>query len=584
MKIARPSNLQKYWVALLILIFGIAASVLAYSIISSQENKIAENEFIADSKVSIEILERAVKGNINSLDAVKGFYESSDEVETKNFRKFAQTLLQNHPTLYSFAWLPRIDHTDRDTFEELLRLEGVESDFIRKGDGFAKFTKSEPRAEYYPLYIAEPGTGLKPRIGLDFATLPKGGPSIEQAIRTEGIIASAPITNPQEFSPNASIMIYASVKNPGLKNQISGPSDTGIRGMAAALFLVGDLVSEEFNTEKRLDIQITDITDPSRPQKVYGLPSESFHFKYDKIFSFAGRNWHISSTLQDTDRPLYWVPIAACIAGILLSLLASFTFASLIHRRQVVEDLVDLRTEELSKTVDQLADSNEELERFAFVCSHDLQEPLRMIRSFSEKLQVHIGDDLEGDEKGKKYFRFITDGAERAQDLITDILAYSSINSNTQALETFESQSLIDVIQANMAANLEASGGRITHDVMPELTGNKTQLMQLFQNLINNGLKYQAPGTAPHVHVGIEDNGLYWEFSVKDNGIGMQEKHLGKIFDVFQRLHRKNQYAGTGVGLSICKKVVERHGGAIWVESEIGVGSVFHFTILKSEA
>jgi len=242
------------------------------------------------------------------------------------------------------------------------------------------------------------------------------------------------------------------------------------------------------------------------------------------------------------------------------------------------------REEERDKLISRLTDSNEELERFAFVCSHDLQEPLRMIRSFSEKLQVHIANSLEGDEKGKKYFQFITDGAERAQNLIQDILAYSSIGSDTQTLESFDSQDLIDIVTLNMAANLEANNGRITHDVMPELTGNKTQILQLFQNLVVNGLKYQNSDTAPHVHIGVEDNGIYYEFSVKDNGIGMQAKHLGKIFEVFQRLHGISKYAGTGVGLSICKKIVQRHGGDIWVNSEKGVGSIFYFTLLKPES
>ena len=233
------------------------------------------------------------------------------------------------------------------------------------------------------------------------------------------------------------------------------------------------------------------------------------------------------------------------------------------------------------KLIGELTDSNEELERFAFVCSHDLQEPLRMIRSFSEKLQIHIADDLNNDEKGKKYFRFITDGASRAQALITDILAYSSITSDTQKLQPIDGQGLIDNIRSTLYLALKEGGAHISNDVFPELHGNQTQLYQLFQNLINNAIKYQRSDEAPHVHISVADAGRYWQFSVKDNGIGMEQRHLTKIFDVFQRLHRKSQYAGTGVGLSICKKVVSRHGGTLWVESELGVGSTFHFTLLK---
>lgn len=237
--------------------------------------------------------------------------------------------------------------------------------------------------------------------------------------------------------------------------------------------------------------------------------------------------------------------------------------------------------EERKKFLDKLIDSNEELERFAFVCSHDLQEPLRMVRSFSEKLQDHLSDDLKDDPKGKKYFNFVIDGAARAQTLITDILAYSSISSDTQLLETVNIEDLIKVITNNILNSGENNKGEITFDPLPKLQGNKTQLYQLFQNLINNGLKYQKPDTIPTVHIGVEDEDSHWTFSIKDNGIGMEERHLKKIFDVFQRLHRRSQFAGTGVGLSICKKVVERHDGTIWVESEKNIGSTFYVKLLK---
>jgi PAS domain S-box-containing protein len=237
--------------------------------------------------------------------------------------------------------------------------------------------------------------------------------------------------------------------------------------------------------------------------------------------------------------------------------------------------------QERENFIDKLTDSNEELARFAFVCSHDLQEPLRMVRSFSEKLQKHLADDLKDDAKGQKYFNFVIDGAARSQQLITDILAYSSISSDTQILETVNIEKIIGVIENNMVDASGESKGEITFDKLPELKGNKTQLFQLFQNLINNGLKYQKPETVPHVHVGVVTTDTHWIFAVTDNGIGMEARHLTKIFEVFQRLHRRSQYAGTGVGLSICKKVVERHGGTIWVESEKGVGSTFYIKFIK---
>lgn len=237
---------------------------------------------------------------------------------------------------------------------------------------------------------------------------------------------------------------------------------------------------------------------------------------------------------------------------------------------------------EREKLVGRLLDSNDELERFAFVCSHDLQEPLRMITSFSEKLQLHIGDGLKHDEKGQKYFNFITDGATRAQGLISDILTYSSLDRDAQQLQPTSMNLIVDQVQATLISSLEQGKCIITSDDLPVITGNITQFFQLFQNLINNSLKYQSEESIAEVHISAEDTGTHWTFSIRDNGIGIDSRHLSKIFDVFQRLHRRTEYAGTGVGLSICKKIVERHGGNIWVESKKGHGSTFYFTILKS--
>ena len=233
------------------------------------------------------------------------------------------------------------------------------------------------------------------------------------------------------------------------------------------------------------------------------------------------------------------------------------------------------------RLIEKLTDSNQQLGRFAFICSHDLQEPLRMIRSFSEKLQGHILRTYDNDEKGSHYREYITDGAIRSQQLIADVLDYSSIDNDKQKLRRTSSLDIVNSIRKNMLTDLEVSGAKITHDELPDVAGNNTQLYQLFQNLINNSLKYQNSSTASHVHIGAVDAGEHWRFSVKDNGIGIDSRHIHKIFDVFQRLHRRSQFAGTGIGLAICKKVVERHGGTLWVESELGVGSIFYFTLLK---
>ena len=244
--------------------------------------------------------------------------------------------------------------------------------------------------------------------------------------------------------------------------------------------------------------------------------------------------------------------------------------------------LIAMDVTDREELIQKLANSNEELERFAYVCSHDLQEPLRMIRSFSDRLKMHLKDSLKDDPKGQKYLHFVTDGAARSQQLIADILSYSSIDSHSSHFESLDVNQIVDVIKQNLALQLDEKQGKITHDILPSVIGHETQIYQLLQNLISNGFKYQSGGKLPHVHIGYEDLGEFHKFEVRDNGIGIDQKSLKKIFGVFQRLHRRNEYSGTGIGLAICKKVVDYHGGKIWVESEPGDGSRFFFTIKKS--
>lgn len=236
---------------------------------------------------------------------------------------------------------------------------------------------------------------------------------------------------------------------------------------------------------------------------------------------------------------------------------------------------------ERENLIERLVASNEELERFAYVCSHDLQEPLRMIRSFSSRLEEHLGEKLDGDELGQKYFHFVTDGAKRAQALISDVLTYSSLSSDTLSCDEINTAELVELIAASIRENSQDRAVDIKLEELPSISGNKTQIYQLFQNLMNNAVKFQPRGSLPVVQIGALKQGEIYQFYIKDNGIGIDPRHQRKIFDVFKRLHRRDHYPGTGVGLSICKKIVERHGGNIWVESEKGEGATFYFTLLK---
>ncbi|HWY10612.1 MAG TPA: ATP-binding protein, partial [Bacteroidia bacterium] len=239
-----------------------------------------------------------------------------------------------------------------------------------------------------------------------------------------------------------------------------------------------------------------------------------------------------------------------------------------LTERKKAENEILKRTEELKR-------SNAELEQFAYVASHDLQEPLRMITSYVQLIEKHYKDKLDKD--ANDFIHFAVDGANRMQTLIYSLLDYSRINR----IKPFESIDLDDVLQEvmkDLSVSIKESKAKIIWDKLPEIYGDKVLIGQLFFNLIANAIKFKGDRT-PEINISYKKLNGNYVFAVKDNGIGIKKEYCEKIFVIFQRLHSKDKYPGTGIGLAICKKIVERHEGKIWVESELNKGSTFYFTI-----
>ncbi len=250
-----------------------------------------------------------------------------------------------------------------------------------------------------------------------------------------------------------------------------------------------------------------------------------------------------------------------------------------VHVARDITERKRMEREILNKAED-LTRSNEELEQFAYVASHDLQEPLRTVTSYLSLFEKRYGDQLS--DEGREYIQYAVEGGLRARALIRDLLDYSRVGSRGKSMQPTDMEGVMSTVCDSLKAQIEDEGGAVTHDDLPTIMADDNQMVALLQNLVSNGIKFHGD-KRPAVHVSCRPNGGDWCFSVSDNGIGIDPRHKGQVFQLFKRLHGADQYPGTGIGLAIAKKIVERHGGRIWLESEAGRGTTFFFTIPKGD-
>lgn len=302
-----------------------------------------------------------------------------------------------------------------------------------------------------------------------------------------------------------------------------------------------------------------------------------------KRFSEAIRKWQpceITTINYKKNGKEYWVNFSVSPVA---NEKGCYTHWISIERDVTAQKLTEIQLNELNKNlqnnVNKLVISNEELEQFAYVASHDLKEPLRMVTSFLGKLEQKYERIL--DDKGKQYIYYAVDGAVRMRQIIEDLLKFSQVGRNDEQLENIDLNVLVDGVLKLLSKQIIDKKAVFNIKKLPTITFYKSPLFQIFQNLISNTLKYTNVDVSPQISIACKENESDWEISVADNGIGISDKFFDKIFILFQRLHNKNEYSGTGIGLAIAKKIIDKYGGKIWVESEEGKGSTFYFTIKK---
>jgi signal transduction histidine kinase len=294
-----------------------------------------------------------------------------------------------------------------------------------------------------------------------------------------------------------------------------------------------------------------------------------------------------SNELEASSRRTKSILVVGELLGLLFLSAAGLVIRQeMIHRARAEEEVRTLnrdlerrvaeRTAELAERAKDLERSNMELQQFAYVASHDLQEPLRTIASFTQLLAKRYNDKL--DDKAREFINYAVDGSKRMQTLINDLLSYSRVGTQGRPFAPARCDAILDRVLKNLKIGVDACGALITRDPLPVVMADEGQLAQLFQNLLTNAMKFRG-ADVPRIHISAARDGTAWKIMVRDNGIGISPEHSDRVFVIFQRLHTKTQYPGTGIGLAICKKIAERHGGRIWVEPSPGGGSTFCFTI-----
>jgi PAS domain S-box-containing protein len=247
-----------------------------------------------------------------------------------------------------------------------------------------------------------------------------------------------------------------------------------------------------------------------------------------------------------------------------------------VSERKQTEQQLRQTADLLARQTTELARSNEELERFAYIASHDLQEPLRMVASYTQLLARRYRGKL--DEDADEFIGYAVNGANRMQQLIRDLLEYSRVGTRGGIFAAVDCGELVTQVLGDLATAIGEAGAAVVAGPLPTVSGDRSQLRQLFQNLVENALKYRSDAP-PVARIDATGEGDMWHFTVRDNGIGIAPEYADRIFVIFQRLHTQAEYPGTGIGLAVCKRIVERHGGRIWVESQPGEGATFHFTL-----
>lgn len=536
-----------------LILVGVSVSIFAF--LWKSEQQAADVRFQTRTNELAGDLEKTLTSYSDFIEATGGFFHSKQQINQAEFRSFVSKSLLRHSGFDMIGWAPASDAMT--------------------------------------VTIHEPAMAAT-----DFSTI---APDLLIQSRDSGRMVSS---RPGETLESATNVVRVQLLAPVYAGQTQLPTidsrRNDFRGFAVGVVNVNELVESALIEKGGDDILLTlsDETTTQVSNDLYCCDATLRHGRRHKdVYTiFGGRRWRMRfQSSQAFDESAHsWQPLLVAGAGLLLSLAIAAVLWLTTARTETFQRLVDERTadlkqanEKLQASTDQLAisnqaleNSNTELQQYAYVASHDLQSPLRSVKAFSNMLSEDYHDKL--DETAAEYIERIVEGVQRMQGMINDLLDYSRVESQGRPLKNAD----LNEIAKDAAAILDGvakdeNGAIYIHD-LPEVACDRRQMVQLLQNLVGNGLKYRGEAD-PIIHVSAQRGEGEWIISVRDNGIGIDPKHHDQIFDIFRRLHNSSEYPGTGIGLAVCRRIVQRHNGRIWLESEKGAGCNFLFTIPDCE-
>ncbi len=600
---------------------------------STSEKRRLQLEFESECAEMTDAIDRDLGGVLEILQSIRSFFDSSIEVDQTEFDTFVTPSLSRHPGIQALEFVPRVGDTERPALEEAMRKGRSKNFQILERDPKNEPIPAATRPEYFPVIYVEPFVGNEDALGYDLASSEERRDALLLARETGQPVSTIPLTLVQEKGEQVGVLIFLPILKKEGAPPPSNPPTVPQEGFAVAVVRTGDIVESALagvNTE-HIQFRVTDKEARDKPllydfnvpsvQTVPGdsetagedssgpgafAPEVESSFRLLKEIEFASRTWELEflPRREFFSEHRSWWTWWVLVSGLLFTgLLGAFLLLVTGHTAHI-QALVRERTRELDtqtklavrETIEataardraeqaelalrgktmELERSNKDLEQFAYVASHDLQEPLRMVASYMQLLEQRYKDKLDSD--ATEFIDFAVDGAKRMQQLIKDLLNYSRVTTRGKKFATVDCEEIVSQAVANLTMAIDESGAQITRDPLPKVEGDENQLLSLFQNLISNAIKYRG-SEAPRIRLSSETNDGEHLFSVQDNGIGIDPKNAERIFAIFQRLHARTEYSGTGIGLAICNKIVERHGGRIWVEEAPEGGSIFKFTL-----